>query len=576
MLKRRAELDKLFPHWERKTIARHFDDQASQFSERVLVETLQERWTYRQILEEANRVARGLMTLGVKKRNHVALLMGNYVEFIIYKIAIAKIGAVCIPINTMSQQEDISFVLKNGDASVLVMNDRLNRQEYAEFLYNLYPEIRTSETCNRLNIETLPLLRHIITVSKTQTAYDGMISHEQLLQLADETTEMERVQRQEQSEFPEDVSDIIFTSGTTGDPKGVMLTHDNFLRCSYSSVYTRGYADGTKFVSGLPLYHVFAYTEGFLTSTFVGGTFIPQVQFNPRETFQLIETFRANVWLGVPSMCVALLNHADLPIFDLSSLYGVMCAAANAPIALWERCRNELKVTDVYTGYGMTEVSASSMMTMVGDSLETVATRIGTLKPSGAAGAKELNGYAAIYKVVDLETGEDLPPGKDGELVCRGPIVTKGYYKNPLETAKVIDKDGWLRTGDVGILHEDGYFEFTGRTKEMYKISGENVSPKSVEDVISKFPKVNQVHVVGIPDKHAGEVGAACIELKEGVECSRTEIIEYCRKHLAKYKIPRHILFIKVHELPMTSTGKIQKFKLAQFIQERLNLTDGV
>ena len=571
---RRKELDRNMPVWTKKTLSRHFDEQADRYADNTLIETMDEKWCYKEVLEEANRVARGLMSLGIKKRDHVALLMGNFPEFIIYKLAIAKIGAVCVPMNTNIREHELAYILNHSDTSVLIMNDHPGKIDFVKIMNNLCPELKNSEAGNSLKIARFTSLRHVICVSRTDDRYAGMISHAQLLERANLVTETDRRNRQDEAECPDDVSDIIYTSGTTGDPKGAMLTHDMFLRCAYSSVYTRAYPESLKLITALPLYHVFAYTEGFLVITFLGGTFIPLTQFNARETFQMIEKTKAQFMLGVPSMFVSLVNHAELKNYDLSSLYGVFCAAANAPATLWQRCKEELKLLELATGYGMTEVAASGMMTPPQDHLENVATTIGMIKPSGAAGKSELDGYALTYKVVDVESGVELQPGEEGELVCRGPQVTKGYYKKPQETEEVFDRDGWLKTGDLGVMREDGYFQFTGRRKEMYKTSGENVSPKSVEDVISLHPKVNQVYVVGIPDAMLGEVGVACIELKEGEEASRSEILEFCREKMARYKLPRHVVFMKASEFPMTSTGKVQKFKLAEKMKERFAIKE--
>lgn len=566
---RRKEWMRRLPEWIPKTLGRHFDDQANQYPNHILVETEEEKWSYSEIQEEADHVARGLMALGVQKRDHVALWMGNYTEFIIYKLAIAKVGAVCIPLNTMMEKEEVAYTLNHSDTSILIMNDQLGQMDYVEMLTELCPELESSEAGRPLQLKRFPLLKHVVCYSPSGQDYNGMISHRQLLELAKEVSEEERSKRQEESENPDDVCDIIYTSGTTGDPKGAMLTHDNFLRCAYSSVYTRGYPDELKMITGLPLYHVFAYTEGFLVSTFVGGTFIPVLQFSPRKVFELIEKTKAQFMLAVPSMVVALVNDSHLKTYDLSSLYGIFCAASNAPASLWNRAKESLGLTEISTGYGMTEVAASGIMTEPSATLENVATTIGTMKPAGSAGLADLEGYSIYYKVVDVDTGEDLGVGEEGELVCKGPQVTKGYYKKPEETAKTIDQDGWLKTGDLGILQADGNFVFTGRSKEMYKTSGENVSPKSVEDVISKHPKVSQVHVVGIPDTMMGEVGVACVELKEGEEATRSEIIDYCRDKMARYKIPRHVVFMKAAEFPMTSTGKVRKFQLAKMMSEK-------
>ncbi|MBX6394985.1 MAG: AMP-binding protein, partial [Alicyclobacillaceae bacterium] len=366
------------------------------------------------------------------------------------------------------------------------------------------------------------------------------------------------------------VSDIIFTSGTTGLPKGVMLTHDMFLRCAYSTTLSRAFEDGRRIFTPLPYYHVFAYVEGLLAVSFVGGAMISMPQFHPRQSLALMERYKATDFLCVPSMLVAILNHPERDQFDLSSLRALMCAAAPAPVPIWERAVRELGVEEICTAYGGTEATASTVHTEVGDPIEIIVTRVGRIKPAGSSGLPEFGGANVQYKVVDPFTGEDLPEGSVGELAVRGNTVTRGYYKKPEETAAAIDKDGWFRTGDLGRIDEKGYLEFLGRSKEMYKVSGENVSPKEVEEVISRHPAVNQVYVVGVPDPLTSEAGAAFIELKPGTTCTRREILHWCQERLAKFKIPRHIWFVEPGTWPMTGTGKIQKFRLQEIAKERL------
>jgi fatty-acyl-CoA synthase len=247
-----------------------------------------------------------------------------------------------------------------------------------------------------------------------------------------------------------------------------------------------------------------------------------------------------------------------------------MCAAAPAPVSVWQRAIDVLKLTEICTGYGGTEVTASTAHTEIGDAVETVVTRVGRIKPGGAGGLPEFGGANVQYKTVDPATGEDLPPGAVGELAVRGNIVTRGYYNKPEETFAAIDKDGWFRTGDLGRLDERGYIELLGRSKEQYKISGENVSPKEVEDVINKHPAVAQAYVVGVKDPATVETGAAFVELRPGHTCTRAEILEHCREHLAKFKVPRHVWFVTAAEWPLTGNGKIQKFRLKEMAEQRL------
>lgn len=266
----------------------------------------------------------------------------------------------------------------------------------------------------------------------------------------------------------------------------------------------------------------------------------------------------------------SLLNYSDLDKYDLTSLTSLMCAAAPTPIPVWQEAKEKLQVSEICTGYGGTEVAASTVHTEIDDSLETVSTRVGRMKPGGSSGLKEFNGANTQYKVVDPFTRKDMGPEKPGELVARGNIVTNGYYRKPEETEEVIDKDGWFFTEDLGRIDEYGYIEFLGRSKDLFIVSGENVAPKEVEEVISTHEAVKQVYVVGIPDAITGEIGAAFVELKPGYQLERRDIIDLCREKLARFKVPRYVWFLQEEDWPFTGNGKLQKFRLAEMAKKDL------
>jgi len=472
------------------------------------------------------------------------------------------VGAVAVPLNTLLREEEAGYILRQSDSRWLFVQQTAagNRLEEmaAGWLARMEQENGTS-------------LAGAVCIQTTEKTPDPrFLTWDAFLEMASQVDDEALEQRIAASEYPDEVSDIIYTSGTTGLPKGVMLTHDMFLRCAFSTALSRAFEDGRRIFTPLPFYHVFAYVEGLLAASFVGGAVIFTPQFNPREALAMIDRFRATDFLCVPSMLVAILNHPERNSYDLSSLNALMCAAAPAPVPIWERTVRELGVKEICTGYGGTEATASTVHTEVGDPIEIVATRVGRIKPAGASGLPEFGGANVQYKVVDPETGEDLPEGSVGELTVRGNTITRGYYKKPEETAAAIDKDGWLRTGDLGRIDEKGYIEFLGRSKEIYKVSGENVSQKEVEEVISRHPAVSQVYVVGVPDPLTTETGAAFIELKPGATCTRREIIQWCQEHLAKFKVPRHVWFVEPGSWPMTGTGKIQKFRLEEMAREKL------
>ena len=364
---------------------------------------------------------------------------------------------------------------------------------------------------------------------------------------------------------------MIYTSGTSGAPKGVMLSHDALLRSAYGSAWTRAFQDGRRILFALPLYHVFAYVEGLLASLFAGGAIIPQTVFDPVATLAAVQRHRADEALFVPTMTIAVLEAARSGTFDVGSLQAVMSAAAPAPVRLWRAVRERLGVREVVTAYGMTETSAASTYTEPDGPLELVASTVGAPKYGAAAGDPKLDGRLVTYRTVDPITGEVLPAGREGELAVRGPIVTRGYYNKPQETAAAIDAGGWLRSGDLGRIDDgNGHLILTGRSKDLYKCGGELVAPKEVEEVLTDHPAVAQAYLVGIPDERMGEVGCAWIVPADEQPPSAEELIRYCRERLARFKVPAHVIFLAAEELPTTATGKVQKFRLIERAQARL------
>jgi fatty-acyl-CoA synthase len=309
------------------------------------------------------------------------------------------------------------------------------------------------------------------------------------------------------------------------------------------------------------MYHVFGYIEAFVASIFVGGAIIPRQVFNPVTMLEAIGRHRASELFAVPTMTVALVDQAARGSYDLSNLDSVVSAAAPSPAWLWERVMKEFHPRMLYTGYGQTEVSAGTAMTSAGDPIEVVAETVGRPKLGGVAAPDDMNGMLAEYRTVDPFTGQPLPAGEPGELSVRGPIVTRAYHNDPEHTARMI-QDGWLRSGDLGWIDDQGYLHLTGRARELFKCGGENVAPKEIEDLLTRLPGVGQAYVAGVPDERMGEVGWAWVVPDGTADLDPRELIRYCRAHLAPFKVPRRIIFIEAADLPMTSTGKVQKHVL--------------
>lgn len=563
VLERRKALEDRFPVWPRNTIAGHFQEACAQYGDRPYLYIDDEEYSYNEIWDIAVQYAKAFIKLGIKRRDHITIFMKNDATFPSLLIASSIVGAVFIPINAMLKKDELRYILSQSDTQYLIFQQTEKDKGHHEMLSELTAEANFRENSN---------LDKVICINKDETASVNkrFLLWSDFLIGAKDVSNVALEERQRESRYPDEVAIIMYTSGSTGSPKGVMLTDDMLLRAGYGTALSRAIEDGRVTFAPLPFYHCFAIIEAIFTMSFVGGSFVSALGASPLLSLQLMEKYKANDYLCVPTTLVPLLNHPRISEFDLSNLFAMWCGAAPAPIPVWQKAVDILKLTEIITGYGQTEVSSSGVTTEIGDSLELISTRVGRPKLNGVTGLTEFNGSSVQYKTVDPDTGATLPAGSVGELAVRGNTVTHGYYKKPEETAKTIDKDGWLRTGDVGKIHEDGYLQILGRSKEIYKVSGELVSPREVEIVISKHPAVSQVNVIGAPDTRTTEIGAAFIELIEGESCTRKEIIEWCSTRLARFKVPRHVWFIEASEWPMTSTGKVQKFRLKDIAEEKL------
>ncbi len=553
---RRQALEDRFPAWPRHTLARHFDAACRRYGERAYFHIDDVTISYAQLWRDAIDYAKAFIGLGVQRRDHVAVLAGNHAAFPSLMIAANIVGAVFIPVNVMQSDDELAYVLSQSDTRFLIVQGAGAGRDLG------------ASTARSMAADELPELRRIISLDDDCPApilpWTGFLDH------ATGISDAELHARWALSIYPDEVAIILYTSGSTGHPKGVMLSDDMLLRCAYGTCLSRAIEDGRVTFAPLPFYHCFALVESILAMSFVGGSFISAPGASPLKSLQLMERHKANDYLCVPSTLVALLNHPRVAQFDLSSLFALWCGATSAPVQVWERACRVLGVTEIITGYGQTEVSSSGVTTEVGDPLERIASRVGRPKPGGVSGLPEFGGSAVQYKTVDIDTGANLAPGAVGELAVRGATVTRGYYRKPDETAQAIDKDGWLRTGDVGRIDADGYLEVIGRRRGMYKVSGELVAPREIEIAISAHPAVNEVQVVGVPSALTGEAGAAFIELKAGVTCTRRDIVAWCTTRLARFKVPRHIWFVTADAWPMTGSGKIRKYRLQDMARQRL------
>jgi fatty-acyl-CoA synthase len=542
--------------WAPMTLAGRFDALATAYAGRPYVITDTRTWSYREMRDWSRALARGLHEIGVRPGQRVALVVDNRPEFVAVKLAVARLGAVAVPVNFSYQADELAAVLNSSQASVLVSIDAAIGVDRLAVLDALVPGWDQGATS-----DTVPHLRRVVLVSDDRRP--GALDLPGLLDRAAGLPEA-GLRRLEEAAGPDDPCDIVFTSGTSGHPLGAVLSHDMVLRSAYGSAYHRAFGDGWRIGFSLPLYHVFGYVEGLLASMFAGGAIVPQAVFNPRSILAAVQQHRVSEVLFVPTMSVAVVEEAVRHRYDLSSLESVFSAAAAAPVWLWRRIEKELAPRQVFTGYGQTEVSAATTLTLPGDPVELVAGTIGREKLGGVAAAPGFDGVLARYRTVDPFTGAARPEGTEGELSVRGPIVTRGYFNDPERTAAQIDPDGWFRSGDLGRVRDDGYLELTGRSSELFKVGGELVAPQQVEQVLTGYPGVAQAYVAGLPDQRLGEVGGAWIVPEEGAQPTAAELLSHCREHLAGFKVPRTIRFLAADDLPKTSTGKVQKYRLVR------------
>lgn len=558
---RRSVIRARFETWTPPTLDGWLAHCADEYGDRPFVITDQRTISYRETAAWATRLADGLAVLGVRQGDRVGLLMANHLEFVPLKFAIAAAGAVAIPFNYLYRQEELVYVLAQSGCSVLITMSEFGDLDYLGMLDAIAPGWELGAP------EILPDLRHVVVLPTGGPDRDGVRTVEGLATLGDSHPGTACP-----ATVPDDVGDILYTSGTTGAPKGVLVTHDAVQRTAYASALTRAFEDGRRILFSLPCYHMFGYVEGLLAAMVVGGAIIPQTAFDPVRYLEGIQRHRATDILCVPTMTVALLEHPRRKEFDLSSLNAILSGAAPAPVWLWERVRDELGATEMVTGYGMTETGGAMTLSLPEDDLFYASKTVGRTKLAGVAGVEGADAITR-YKTIDPETGKNLPPHAEGELASHGPTDMLGFWRKPEETAKAL-VSGWVRSGDLGRVREDGYVEVTGRSKELYKSGGELVMPKEIEELLSRHDGVSQVFAIGVPDERWGDAGCVCIVRAPGVEITATAVIALCKEKLARFKVPKHVLFLTAEELPTTPTGKVQKFRLVRWAQEQLAAAD--
>jgi len=512
--------------------------------------------TWSEFNSECDRAARGLMAMGVKKGDHVAVWATNIPQWMITLFAACKIGAVLVTVNTSYKIFEIEYLLRQSDTKVLVMNGGYKDSDYVGIINELCPQIRDSDK-SLLDLPQLPKLKQIIFVGDETP--DGMYNFDELFALADNVPDAE-YQTLTDSLDGDEVVNMQYTSGTTGFPKGVMLTHNNIVNNGLAIGDCMKLTQRDKLCIPVPFFHCFGLVLGIMACITHSTAMVPVEYYRPVPVMKAVMDQGCTGVHGVPTMFIAMLEHKEFPNFTFPKLRTGIMAGSPCPIKTMQQVIAEMGARDITITYGQTEASPACTMTTTDDSIEQRVNTVGRAMPFVEA------------KIIDPATGETLPPGQPGEFCARGYNLMKGYYNMPEATAGAIDGDGWLHTGDIAVCDGQGYYKITGRIKDMIIRGGENIYPKEIEDFLYHHPDISDVQVIGVPSKQYGEEIMACVVLKEGRTLTGDNVKEHVRSHMARHKTPSYVRFMD--SFPMTASGKIQKYKLREQAIELLKLQD--
>ena len=514
-------------------------------------------YSYRDFQKACNDVAKGFMALGVEKGEHIAIWANNVPEWVLSQFGTGKMGAVLVTVNTSYRSFELEYLMKQSDSTTLVLIGGIREaDEYLKVVYDVCPELKDCEP-GKLRSARLPKLKNVVLISKERQP--GMFLWEDIIEMGRSVSDAELKARQESMD-PHDVINMQYTSGTTGYPKGVMLTHTNLIGNAKSMAECMDLSSKDNLCITVPFFHCFGCVIGTLCSVVSATCMSPVPSFSAKAVLEVVQRNRCTALHGVPTMFIAELEEMEKASYDTSSLRTGVMAGSPCPIEVMKKVVGVMGAKEMTIVYGQTEASPGITQTRREDSLELRVSTVGRALPN------------VEVKIVDPATGETLGPGIPGELCSRGYHVMKGYYKNPEATAEAIDADGWLHTGDLAIMDANGYCKITGRIKDMIIRGGENIYPREIEEFLYGNPKVKDVQVVGVPSVKYGEEVAAFIQLKEGVTADDAEMKAYCRDKIAFHKIPAFFLF--VNEYPTTASGKIQKYKLRELATKELNRED--
>lgn len=513
------------------------------------------RWTYREFCERADALARGLMALGVERGDRVAIWAMNYAEWTLTQFATAKIGAILVNINPAYRVYEFEYALKQAEVSTLILQGRFKTSDYVGMFYEACPEAIDARA-GRISSEKFPFLKNVVFMG--DIPYNGMFTWDELIEKGAGISPDELREREESLNF-DDAINIQYTSGTTGYPKGVVLTHHGVMNNGYFIGEGMGFTEKDRLCIPVPFYHCFGMVLSNMASVTHGTTMvIPCPVFDAEAVLQALQNERCTAVHGVPTMFIAELSHPNFGKYDYSTLRTGIMAGSPCPIEVMKKVNVLMNMRDIVIVYGQTELSPGVTMTTVDDPLEKRVGTVGRAFPH------------TEIKIIDPNTKRILPRGEVGEICARGYMSMKCYYNNPSATRATLDANGWLYTGDLGVMDDEGYVKMSGRLKEMVIRGGENIYPREIEEFLHHHPKISDAYVIGVPDERYGEELMAWVAAKPGMTVTPDEIISFCNGQIARYKIPKYYKFVT--EFPMSVTGKIQKFKMQKMAIEELGL----
>ncbi|PLS14678.1 AMP-binding protein [Bacillus sp. M6-12] len=530
------------------TVGKLLEEVASKQGDRDAVVYHQEgvRYSYTEFEKVCRQAARGFMNLGIEKGDHIAIWATNKPEWLISQFSTGKMGGVLVTVNTNYRASELFYLLEQSDSSTLILMEKFKDHSYIDTLYEIVPELKTSKP-GKLHSEKLPKLKNIIVLGDKK--YPGTFSWDELMAGSASVSEELLGVRMESLHF-DDVINMQYTSGTTGFPKGVMLTHSNIVNNGFNIAACMELSSEDRMCIPVPFFHCFGCVLGTMACVTVGATMVPVVEFNPKTVLQTVQEEKCTALHGVPTMFIAELNSEDFESYDLRTLRTGIMAGSNCPIEVMKNVVEKMGAREITIAYGQTEASPVITQTRTDDPIELRVSSVGRALPN------------VEVKIVEPGSNRELPRGHQGELCTRGYQVMKGYYKNEEATREAIDSEGWLHTGDLAVMDENGYCKITGRLKDMIIRGGEKIYPREIEEFLYQHPSVLDVQVIGVPDKKYGEEVMAWIIPKEGTKLSQEDIRSFCEGEISRHKIPRYIEF--TDQYPMTASGKIQKYKLKE------------